>query len=252
MVTAVTGKRLTLGEHLEELRRRLIYFLIFLVIAIASTFAFQEQIMHIIRKPHDDIMLLLNLPPELYAFGYPEKFMAYFKLNIIAALILAAPFGLWQMWCFISAGLYQKERRIILTYLPLSLVLFIMGVLFGYHYLLPPAFQFLASYGDNEHIKIIFNIDGYLSLFVILTLALGLSFELPLVMLFFSAIGLASPQTYLRKIRLAILLIFIFSAAITPTSDAITMTLFALPLVGLYLLGIILSWLSRKNSVTSS
>lgn len=249
MVILSEGKRLTLSEHLEELRTRLIYSLIFLIIAIVISFTFQEQIMHIIRAPHDNTMNLIYLPPHLIAFTYSEKFMAYFKLNLIAGIIMATPFGLWQTWKFISAGLYPRERKAILTYLPLSLMLFVTGVLFGYFYLIPITLKFLALYGNTENIKLFLSLNGYLSLFIILTLALGLSFELPLIMLFFSAIGLAPVRVYLSKLRLAIVLIFIFSAAITPTGDPLTMTILALPLIGLYGLGIFLAWLVQKKKI---
>jgi sec-independent protein translocase protein TatC len=241
-------KRFSLTEHLEELRIRLVYFLVFLIIAIAISFIFQEQIMQIIRAPHDNTMKLLLLPPQLIALDYMDKFMSYFKLSFITSLIFSIPFGLWQAWRFISAGLYPHERKVVLTYLPLSLILFVAGVLFGYFCLIPITLEFLAGYGDTENIKLFLSLNNYLSLFVILTLALGLSFELPLVMLFFAHIGIVQASFYLSKWKWAIVLIFIFSAVITPTGDPLTMTIFALPLILLYALGILLSLAVQKES----
>jgi sec-independent protein translocase protein TatC len=243
---ALQEKRFTLTEHLRELRRRLIYFVGFLAGVVALSFIFEEEIMRIIRAPHENAMKALSLEAHLIALDYSEKFMAYFKLNLIASLIVAAPFGLWQAWEFIGAGLRPREKKAILLYFPLSLILFAAGVFFGYFYLIPIALRFLAMYGDTESIKLFISLTNYLSLFLMLTLALGLSFELPLVMLFFSAIGLVSAGFYLSKWRLAILLIFILSAVITPTGDPLTMTVLALPLIGLYGLGILLSRLAQK------
>lgn len=249
MVTTHQEKRLTIGEHLAELRLRLIYFLVFLIIAFIISFLIQEQAMYFILKPHLDIMKELNFCKELYAFTYPETFMVYFKVNIIFALIISIPFGLWQMWRFIRAGLYPGERKAVLTYLPISFVLFASGIIFGYLYLIPTTLKFLASYSTNEFITPLFNLNDYLSLFVILTLALGLSFELPLLMLFFSAIGLTSIRFYLTKLKIAIVLIFIFAAVVTPTGDPFTMTIMALPLIGLYLFGILLIRLTIKQKI---
>ncbi|MBI4834226.1 MAG: twin-arginine translocase subunit TatC [Planctomycetes bacterium] len=250
MVDVVQEKRLTLGEHLRELRARLICFSIFFLAFFITSFFFQEQIFQIIWWPHHEAMSALKLPADLFALEYPETMLVFLKVNFIVALVFSSPFGLWQAWRFIGAGLYPRERKYVLPYLLLSLVLFITGVLFGYFYLIPTAFQFLAGYGGSEHIKMMITLGDYLSLFVILTLAFGVSFELPVVMLFFSAIGLASTSFYIRKLRLAIVLIFIFAAVITPTSDPFTMTFLALPLVGLYGLGIFLSFLiKRKNKV---
>jgi len=244
-------KRLSLAEHLEELRRRLIYALISFGIALIICFIFQEEIMKIICKPHFDTLRSLgrNIFPleKLVAYGYPEKFMSYFKVSLIASLILGAPFALYQMWKFISAGLYEHERKFVLTYTPISLGLFTLGVLFGYFILIPKIMlPFLALYGGTDIAIIIPNFDDYLNLFIGLTLILGLSFEIPLVMLFFSAIGLIPSAFYSRQRRLAIVLIFIFSAIITPTGDAFTLTIVALPLILLYELGIIFAKLHRK------
>lgn len=242
------GKQLTLGEHLAELRLRLIHSLIFLIIAFIVSFFLQEQVIYFILKPHLDTMEELQLSKKLYAFTYPETFMAYFKINILFAIIISIPFGLWEMWRFIRVGLYPKEKKSVLTWLPISFILFLSGVIFGYFYLIPTAYKFLAAYSTNKFIDPLFNLNNYLSLFVILTLAVGLSFELPLMMLFFSAIGLTSSRFYLAKLKIAIVLIFIFAAVITPTGDPFTMTIMALPLIGLYLFGILLIRLIIKRA----
>ena len=250
MFSMTDEKRLSLSEHLEELRWRLIYSLIFFGVALIICFIFQEEIMKIVCKPHFDAMRSLGhtvFPVEkLVALEYTEKFMAYFKVCLLASLILGAPFALYQLWKFISAGLYPQERKFVIFYAPLSLGLFVVGVLFGYFVLIPISLRFLALYGGTDIISLTPKLNSYLSLFITLTLILGLSFEIPLVMLFFSAIGLVSPAFYSKQRKLAIVAIFVLSAIITPTTDPWTMTILALPLVLLYEFGIIFSKLHRK------
>lgn len=243
----VEERKFSLGEHLEELRRRVIYSLVFFGLICIICFIFQEYFMKIICRPHFKAMKSLELSPSLTLLKYPESFLAYFKVTIIAALILTLPFALWQLWKFVGAGLYQHEKKYMLVYMPVSLVLFILGILFGYYYLIPMTLKFFANYGNNSYLDLMLTLNGYLSLFLMFTLLVGLSFELPLVMLFFSALGIVSPRFYLAKLKIAIVVIFIIAAVITPTTGPVAMIVLAVPLMALYGMGILLSMLWKTK-----
>lgn len=231
-------KRLSLGDHIDELRKRIIYAAVFFGFCLVVCFIFQEKIMAVICQPH-----LAVSKQALKAFKYPEGFIVYFKAVMIAAAILAAPFILYQIWKFISAGLYEHEKRYVFFYAPFSLVLFIAGVLFGYLLFIPLTLKFLFFYGNPEIVETMPNLNDYFNLFVMLTLLLGLVFELPLLMLFFAQIKLLTAKKYLFHIRAVILVAFIVSAIITPSGDPFTQTLLAVPLFLLYGLGVFLSWI---------
>ncbi|MEW6026747.1 MAG: twin-arginine translocase subunit TatC [Planctomycetota bacterium] len=230
-------KRLSLGEHLEELRIRLIWSAIAFAIAVAVCFIFQEQILKIIIKPHLDAAG----GKPLSTLTYPEGFFIYFKASLIAAFVLSGPFIIYQLWKFISAGLYSREKRYVLFYLPFSLALFTGGVLFSYFILIPMMLKFLIVYPNPLFVENIYNLTCYFDLFIMFTVIMGLVFQLPLLMLFLVQIKILTPQLYWSKIRTSILMAFILSAIITPSGDLVNQTLVAVPLVLLYLIGILLS-----------
>lgn len=238
---------MSLTAHLEELRRRFIYSLLAWVSFFVVCFIWQNQIMEYICYPHVHTMQKLNLPITLKILRYQESFMAYFKVSLVASLLLSMPFVLVQIWKFVSVGLYSHERKYLRAYVPASFVLFLLGVSFGYFVFIPAMLKFLASYGDRNHIELVLTLNGYLNLFIILTMVLGLMFELPLVMVFLSVIGLVRPNWFAKNRKLAIIMAFILSAIITPTGDPVNQILLAIPLIILYEIGIIISRLKYKQ-----
>jgi Tat protein translocase TatC len=236
------GKKLSLGEHLEELRRRVIYSIVFFVIAIIISFIFQEPIIKIIITPH----LKVSSGNPLKIFNYPEGFFVYFKASLIAGFLASLPFILYQFWEFVSGGLYPTEKKYVMFYLPVSLLLFTGGVIFNYFVFLPMLLKFLLYYSNSSFIDSSINLNNYFSLFIMLTLVMGLVFQLPIVMLFLVQIKVVSAKTYWSKIRFSILLAFIIAAIITPSGDPVTQTLLAIPLLLLYIIGIILSYYMPK------
>ena len=229
----MADERLSLSEHLEELRLRLIYSVIFFVTALVVCFIFQEKILEIIVAPH----LGATESAKLWPINYPERFLVYFKGSLIAALLLSGPFILYQFWQFMSAGLYPHEKKYVNFYLPFSILLFIAGILFCYFILLPPMLKFLASYGNADFLENKFTLNSYFNLFITLIIILGVVFELPLVMLFLTQIKLLTPQFYLKNFKISIIVAFIVAAIITPSSDPVNQTLLAVPLLLLYIIG---------------
>ncbi len=177
---------------------------------------------------------------RIVAIKYTEQFFTYLKIVLIAAIFLAHPFILWQVWRFIGAGLYPHEQKVALMFVPFSLVLFMAGISFGYGVLIPWGLSYLSTYGDPELMDTVLSLSAYLSLFMSLTILLGIVFQVPLVMFFLSRSGLVEPKTFSRVRRHAILSGVILGALLTPP-DPFTQCMLAGPLVILYEIGILVS-----------
>ncbi|MEK7449670.1 MAG: twin-arginine translocase subunit TatC [Planctomycetota bacterium] len=231
-------KRLSLGEHLEELRRRVIRSLIIIAGCVITAFVFHEQFMRIICKPHFDTM-----SSKLKILAYPEGFIVPFKASLVAGLIIAAPYILYQVWEFIKAGLYPRERKYVLLYALFSLFLFSAGVLFGYFIFIPMCLKILYKFIDPNLFEPAIRLNDYFSLFIMLTLMLGLVFEIPLVMLFLTQLGLVSPKSYLTHYKIIIIGSFVLGAMITPDGNPLNQTMVAGLLLSLYAVGVTLSFL---------
>jgi len=244
--------RMTFGEHLEELRWRLFKSVLALVVAFAASIFFYKDLVKIVVRPHFRAMNLLGVTGEnaqLMSGAYTGPIWAVMKLSFIVAIIVASPVIAWQIWKFISAGLYPKERKYVHYYAPVSMGLFLAGIAFGYFILVPYGLFGMAEMMKIDVITPRYMFADYLDLFMVLTVMTGLIFQLPLVMLFITSIGLATAKSWLKWIRFAVVGIFVVSALITPSPDAFTQCLMALPLFGLYLLGILLSAFVGRKAV---
>ena len=177
-----------------------------------------------------------------------EAFMTYMKVSFIAGLVIASPWMFYQLWLFVAAGLYPHERKYVHTYLPMSIFLFLGGVGFCFYSVLPTVLDFLLSYNNNMELTAQIRISEWISFAVMLPLMFGISFQLPLAMLFLSKINVFKVEHYIAQWRLAVLAIAIISMVLTPTPDPMTMLLMMAPLLLLYGLGIGLC----KWSVTKS
>lgn len=232
-------KRLSLGEHLEELRLRIIICIISLIVCFFLCWAFKSQILWVAKRPHSLVMESMGLSATLKVLSYQEGFFAYIKLCLISAFFLSYPMVLYQAWRFVSVGLYRHERHYVKMFLPFSVVGFLLGGLFGYFVLIPLALQFLIRI-LGPGIEPIITMSQYVSLVFLLTLALGLVFQLPLVMLLLNKVGVFTAESYVQWRKFAVLGAFILAAMITPTADPFTQTGTALPVMVLYEVGILL------------
>ncbi len=233
----VESTRMTFGEHLDELRTRLVRSLLATVAALAVTMIFAEDLLRIVTAPYKRVMLDLHLDPSLKALGPTQPVMTLFKVSLMAAVALAAPFWIYQLWAFIGAGLYEREKKPVRRYFPLSLALFAGGVLFGYFALLPTGLRYLMTFVPPDLVQNWTGITEYLSLFFTLTILLGLTFELPVVMIGLAKSGMVGSETFRAKRKYVIICIFIVAGVLTPP-DPITQPLVAVPLCLLYELGI--------------
>jgi sec-independent protein translocase protein TatC len=168
-----------------------------------------------------------------------EAFLIYIKASLITGLVLGSPWIFWQIWSFVAAGLYPHERKYVHVFLPFSLGLFLLGASTAFFFVFEPVLSFLFNFNTMLGIEPTPRISEWLSFVLILPLGFGISFQLPLVMLFLERIGIFSVEAYIEKWRVAILVIFIISMLLTP-ADPTSMLLMAMPLSVLYALGVLL------------
>lgn len=231
------GQRLPLGEHLEELRSRIIRSVIIVIGLFFVSWFFRSKILAIMKRPHDLAMEHLGLSQSLQVLSYQEGFYAYVKLCLITAIFMGYPLVAHQIWKFVEAGLYKRERMYVKIFAPISFIAFMIGILFGYFFLIPFGLQFLIKI-LGAGIQPIITMSQYVTLVTLLTFALGIVFQLPLVMLFISKIGIFKAEDFVKWRMHAILIMFIIAAVITPP-DPFTQVMTALPMMALYETGII-------------
>ena len=182
-----------------------------------------------------------------------EAFVTYMKVSFIAGLVVASPWVFFQLWLFVAAGLYPHERKYIYTYLPMSIVLFLGGIGFCFYSVLPTVLDFLLGYNVRMGLTAQIRISEWISFAVMLPLMFGVSFQLPLAMLFLSRINVFKTEQYIAQWKLAVLAIAVISMILTPTPDPMTMLLMMAPLLVLYGLGIVLChWTAAKTTVAAA
>ncbi|MGQ9694447.1 MAG: twin-arginine translocase subunit TatC [Thermodesulfobacteriota bacterium] len=233
----MTEKKLPLSAHLEELRKRLIYSFIAIGMAFSISYAFIKQIVEILMRP-----LLSALPTgsSLIFTAVPEAFFTYLKAALLAGVFFSSPFILYQVWAFVSPGLYEREKKYVLPYLFISSFFFIGGAIFCYFIVFPIIFRFFLSF-SSEFIRPLPAIREYLSFSIKLLLAFGLLFQWPPMILFLARMGVVSPKTLAQNRKYAILVIFVVAAILTPP-DLISQLLLAGPLLLMYEISI---WMAR-------
>jgi len=232
---------MSLLEHLAELRRRIIHTALYLVGGFFIAWFFHEKIYGFMEKPIVQALAKHHLDTHLVYHNPIDPFNMYLEISFMAGCILACPFVLYEVWLFISPGLYQNEKRYLVPFMLATVGLFLAGAYFGYRWVYPGSLEFLLDF--NRDFRAYIEINEYTSLFLTVILGLGITFELPILIMFLSLFGIVSPRFLWKNLRYAILLIFIVAAIITPTSDILTMCVFASPMLVLYLLGIGVSYL---------
>ncbi len=234
-----TGEQsFTVGEHLEEMRARIILCMVAILACFVVCWVFKTDILWIASRPHGLTMESMGLPATLKVLSYQEGFFAYLKLCLISAMFLAYPFLIYQVWGFVGVGLYPNERRYVKIFLPISFVAFIIGSLFGYFFLIPLCLYFLLNILGSS-IEPVITMSQYITLVFLLTLALGIVFQIPLVMLLLARIGVCKAEDYAKHRKHILLGIFVLAAIITPP-DPFSQLSTAIPMLGLYELGILL------------
>ena len=226
---------MTLMEHLDELRKRLISATIYLVLGMAIAYWFHNQLLNFIQRPLLDIGLKMTMTHPTDALNL------VIKTAFVFGAIFASPFILYQLWLFISPGMYAHEKRYVVPFMGATVGLFLAGAWFGYRWVLPGAMVFLIQ-DIGKNFSHMITIEDYTGFFLAVILGLGVCFELPIVMFFLSLFGIVDHKFFLKQWRYAILAIFLVSSVICPMQDPFSMCMFASPMLGLYLLGIGVAW----------
>ncbi len=228
-------------DHLDELRRRIIVAIAAVGVAFVICWVFHEAIFDFLSVPitqHLGDRKLTYLSPT-------EPFLIYMKASFYAAIFLASPIVLWQVWLFISPGLYTHEKRYAIPFLLSSSILFILGGVFAYTVGLPMTLNFLTSFGDA--FQEIVTATFYFDFALVVILGCAIIFEIPIVIFFLTVMGITNARFLLKNLRYAVLIIFIVAAIITPTPDIPTLIVFAMPMLMLYMVGILVAWVFGKK-----
>jgi sec-independent protein translocase protein TatC len=228
-------------EHLEELRRRIIYSIIAVTVGFFACWNYADKIVGWMQQPIMEALKRNGMPQTLVYLNPTDPFNLYIKVGALAGVFVTCPFVLYQVWMFISPGLYRNEKRYVVPFMVSTIALFLSGGYFGYKLVYPAALEFLIGYGKQFQPMI--TIHEYTDLFLTVILGLGLVFELPILVFFLALMGVISAGWMWRNVRYSILVIFIIAAILTPTTDILNMCIFAAPMVVLYLLSIGIAWL---------
>jgi sec-independent protein translocase protein TatC len=236
--------RMSFLGHLEELRSRIFKALGGVAIAFLLSLTFSKQLWDFVSKPATAALTSLGYEPYLVMIEPMEGFnIIWFKVPIMCAIFLGSPCVLYQIWAFISPGLYRRERRWATPFILVSAGLFIVGGLFAYFVVFRYGLTFLLSIGQGYGVKPMVSMSYYFDLFFNVVVGVGLVFELPILIFFLTLLRIVSPVFLLNHSRYAILAIFIIAAIVTPTPDVFNLMLFATPMCLLFYVGIFAGWL---------
>ncbi len=226
---------MSLMEHLDELRKRIVHSALYLAVGFIIAYIFHERLYGFVQAPLDRLHIKLNYTHPM------DPLNLYLQVSLIGGAILASPFILYQVWLFIAPGLYQKERRFVVPFMTATVGLFLVGASFGYFFVLPGALKILIVDLGSKFNPVV-TIEEYTGFFLSIILGLGVSFEMPILIFFLALFGIVSPQFLWKNIRYAILAVFLVAAFICPSPDPWTMCIYAVPMLCLYLIGIAVAW----------
>jgi sec-independent protein translocase protein TatC len=237
-MAAISPDRMTFLEHLDELRVRLMHSLGALVVGTIICWGFHERIFHFLTQP------LRNAYPavKFITTGPTEAFMMYMKMSFFVGIFLVAPYILYQVWAFIAPGLYAHEKAYAVPFIVAGSLFFILGGGFGHYILFPTTFKFLYEFAGDD-MQFLPKVDEYFEFYSWFLLGLGLVFQIPVVIFVLARIGIVTPGFLMRQFKFAVLVSFIVAAIVTPSADVVNQTLLALPMMGLYLLGVLVAWM---------
>ena len=225
-----------LKPHIAELRKRLAYSLISLIVAFFVAFYFYEPILEWMMLPLKDV-----LPDDshMIATGVPEVFFTAVKVSFFSGLLLSLPFIFYQFWLFVAPGLYEHEKKYVWPFVFFASGMFFLGVAFAYYIVIPYGFAFLINFAEQV-VTVAPKINEYVGFFTKIMVGFGIAFELPVVTLFLALLGLVDDHTLKGFFKYAIILIFILAALLTPP-DVVTQLLMAVPLIILYGVSILIA-----------
>ncbi|WP_407538380.1 twin-arginine translocase subunit TatC [Deinococcus radiomollis] len=247
-IQGMLEKSAPLLDHLEELRTRLIYSLIYLMVGLGLAWNFVPRIIVLLQAPLTHTTLYKANKLQLVATQLPEQLLMSFNIALWAGLAIALPFILHQIWLFIAPGLYQEEKKWAAPFIVGAGLSFVIGVVTAYYLILPPMVKFLADFLGGT-VSAFLSIGTYIGQVTTVMVAFGLFFEMPILAVVLTKIGIVNHVMLGSVRKFAFIGCLIAGAVITPTTDPVNMSLFAGPLYLLYELGVILSRVFRKREV---
>ena len=237
---------MTLGDHLEDLRLRVILALVGLGTAVALCLCFGTLIIKFIERPYIEAM---GLQARLQSLAPADGFTSYMEISVMAGVVLASPWIFYQLWMFVSAGLYPNEKRYVYVAAPFSAGLFITGALFFVFVIAPVTLKFLVMFNKEVlGVDSNFTFQNYVSFITIMMLIFGVAFQTPIAIFFLIRTGLVSIQAMTRSRRIVIFGIVILAAVATPGSDMFSLFSLAIPLYLLFEAGILLGWFAERHA----
>ncbi len=228
-MTDQTDEKMPFTLHLEELKKRLIRVLVAIGIGFVACYLVKEKLFWVLTRP---LVAVLPEDSSMIFTSLPEAFFTYMKVSFLSSIFLVSPYILYQIWKFVSPGLYSSEKKQVAPFVAFSTIFFLGGALFAYYIVFPFGFKFFVGFG-NDFIKPMLSLKEYLAFSMKLLIAFGVIFELPIFMFFLGKIGVVNSQTLRKKRKYAILMVFVVSAILTPP-DVFTQCLMAIPLMLLY------------------
>lgn len=233
--TSLEGQ--TILEHLNELRKRLTWAVIGLVVGTVISFLFTEPLLRYLIAPYGDVV---------QAISPTEPIETYFKVALVSGGILSMPVIIYQIWLFVAPALEKSERRFVYVFVPAAFLMFLLGIAFSWYVLLPAAINFLAGFMPEIFLTE-WTAREYISFTTTFLFWIGVCFEMPLVVYLVARAGLIEARTLREQWRVALVGIAILAAAVTPSVDPVTMLLTMLPLLVLYILSILLAMLGQRQ-----
>ena len=240
--------RMTLRDHLAELRVRIVRSMLAIVLGVIIMMAFYDPILRFIKRPYTDLCQRRGpqfCTPNLFALGPLDGFATRISISLYGGVAIAFPVILWQVWRFVVPGLHAKEKKYAIPFIGSTIALFVFGGAIAY-WTLGYALEFLISWSGTD-VQQVFPVDKYVSLVGLMVAAYGVGFEFPVLLVFLQIVGVVSPQALLKQWRYAILVIFVIAAVITPSGDPISMLALAIPMTIFYMISILIGIVMQRR-----
>ena len=230
--------KMSFFDHLTELRQRILHSLIAVGLGLVVGLYYSERVYEFLARPMLQALRDVKVPDRLIYTSPLGPIRLFITVGLYVGFVIALPYVLYQVWLFIAPGLYRHERRAVVLFVLSSLLLFLGGMAFAYWVLLPMTLTFLIQLAMRGPFTPLISMNDYFDMTLVILLGLGIVFQLPVVIFFLSLFNIVTPRFLWRNFRYAVLLIAVIAAVVTPTTDALTMTIFMAPMIVLYLLGI--------------
>ncbi len=240
--------RMTLTEHLAELRVRIIRSMLAIVVGVIVVLAFYDPVLRFLLRPYNNLCARRGpdfCVAQLQSLGPLEAFSTRLSISTYGGIIIALPVIMWQIWRFVVPALHAKEKKYAIPFVVSSVLLFVLGAYVAY-WTLDKALEFLIGWGGSE-VTANYQVSKYVSLVGLMVAAFGIAFLFPVLLVFLQLVGVITPQTLLKGWRYAVMVVFVIAAVITPSGDPYSMLALALPMSLFFFLSVLIGWLVQRR-----